>query len=1570
VNSSRAVERALAKRNFDARLLRGTFGNSYREKLAIGVKLRDFALPASRGDDDSAHTQVREGAREISKSNSEGAVGSRRIGEHVIGGTQDRVHSVHGGYEYNARPYTHAGHEHGVYSIDREYREHGASGALGSAESFDASDIGRLLEEPAEDAPQEPTADAPAAGASDAPEYVFDIHVYPEDKFSELKSKIYLATGIPAYRQHLFYMTGTRVNTTYKLYARGLQTVDIRTVSAAADSARVMGLPIDKLLYDARDELRVESSDDFELVGSRVDDTVYVVDIAQFVTPQRVRAEIVGDQYKMDLVYYGFVLKYWPMLTPECFTDYVVDERELGQKYPDLAPSRTLLTTRAVTEREIVDYDYAHAQRAFNVVESAGITIAIIAMTAYVNTTRTQINTRNLFDKLRVSRCIPEIHARIQHGGKTYLLRKRHVKCASDIPFPSGAFMTAGVTIAISMQKRDQESFHAKSSVSTVENEQSRYMFLNIQPTGRYYVKTLWNEEDERGFEDVMRLMRKFTDGVLRGINALGRYVFIEGGPLPLLTRYNVRYQTLNICLFWKRVILESAFKAVKALWEPYLRAGITAPRNVQQFDKYEFLFCKGMHEFDPALIESIVSASHNVVLANYYAHLSSSAIRQKWQQNYAGRIVRMSHRTTDVRFEVLGIHEDEFAVFYRYIVLFVYRAVNDPRVAGADAARDYRDVRLLRKLREQDPELYNIKKYGSTKTYSQKCQKQHQPLIYTRDEIAKMSPRQVRSLTQYWNFTLDRPAYYSCPNRKYPHLTFLVNVHPKHYCMPCCGKTSRVEESRKAREYRICLSKHRFMVGDTEHADISRHTLKYGKDIDQSRLGNVPPAARDLLFNTLRDSRLRYYMYGVAQHVPGAENVGVFFSVAEALETTPRELTERLVRAVTPTTFDTLLDGMLPEYWHNADEFVATLRDLFVNRTMFSREYQRFDAWERLFTEMFYTLIDVGVVMLIDVDGAGAQSLELYVPAAIAHDIVHAARARDGGLDADDATYVIVVKRFRKCYPIFIADEERYRRSLEIYARTFRAGDGVINLVQQMVQYNIASRAASVNAAYNLDVVSGVPGWRVVLKYVNRQNLCYAVAVVRARGRRTATAAAAGIGDVADGESAEFSLEGGAHSIMRDIAEGDIADGKSAGESTGESTDSAESRRGHAGAARGRGGTGSQRGDGDGDITYVPLDYSMYASDGIPITFEPLSSKTPLNAHTLLDFLADLNAHIRKNFRIGNEMYAYDAVVMKRFLSVGGKRVAAESRYFLYYADWDAVDIVGLANVGVASTPSIRDYATSPPGRETTDRSTDGPKASQPGRAAASAILPAGIPTVDTRYDYRDVNALVASRAPAESDPTTTRLGESLYRAYKYQLFVVEFVAFLERERNAEIRNRIKNAIATTNLRKELPKFVSMVRELLRDYPLDYALLQRQLSEYYYEHLDKNRLTADIDATVYDFDHMTMNRLRAMPPDEMRRELRRICDGFAVERKFDTSDVRFPNVYLPCADVESAYCDGKKLMLDTPIEPFVDILASDIRDNLHSRYLMSGIFADTVLSYLQFEQPRTESVVVYRLQE
>lgn len=1311
-------------------------------------------------------------------------------------------------------------------------------------------------------------------------DYVTDVHVFPEDKFSELKEKIYLVANIPAYRQHMFYIDRNRLRTIYQIHAEGIYNIDIRNLSAFKDN--VHGIPIDKALYDIRASIRVEAQDMFRILGETLsfDNVVYIVDLAQFTSKIHTQLmEVVNDTYQFELFYYGFVVKFWPQLTQECFYDYMRSEPELQHKYPDLAKNKMALASIYKTEREIITGDYRNISRAMSYAQNVGVTIAITQMVATVSANRVMLNIRNLFDKLRVTRCIPEIHAYIEYNNKRYMLRKRHIRNGSDIQFPSGTLMKNGITIAISLRKSDQESFHSKSTISTMENEQSRYLFLNIWANGKYFIRTLWNEEDELGFDDIIKIMKKFTDPIINGINNLGKYVFISGTSLSPITKQNINYQGLNICVFWKKVMLESTFKVIRGLWDIYMRARITGPRNVQQFDKYEFLFRKGMYEFDTTAIDRIITASNNIVLTNYYAHLSNNTVKQKWDQNYDGRIVRMSHRTTDIRFEVSDIRDHEFQIFYQYIVSFVYRAINDEKVKTALAtSKSYKDVKKLRKLREQDPELYNLKKYGSKKVYSIICQNQRQPLIYTPDELKSLPAQEIKKLTQYWNFTLNKPAYYGCPNRKYPHLSFMVGAHPKHYCLPCCNKKPQLgEDSKKTRVNSICLQKHKFIgTESTIDTGISRHIMNYGKDVDLGRLSKLPQTAiKNLLFNTLMDDKLNYYIYGVAQHVPGVENIGIIYAAAEALGIHMEELIDKiLVELKKPSganLFITLLNGTLIEYFRNVHDLVNSIKDLFLDMKLFSTEIQKFKQWSELFTELLHVLFKVSIFTFIDESGSG-EHIELFVSDILRNEIIYISRltASDSDDDKDenahnislvssltsDQIYLIFIKKQNRFYPIFVIDADKYFKTFEVDMRQYSYDAKIIQLLYSMVKYEARVEELSVEKTIDLSSIKAFttkfPEWAVVKKFINRQNLCYA--------------------------------------LMLSHADQNV---------------------------------------------YVPIDYSVYISDNIELCFDAfMRDEYQLHYAALTLFFTSINKFIRAEYSVGGstELYSY--------------KLLNPIDYFGVASNGEAVKQI----IGTTTDNNLMFYFNKYSEQE----------------------LDKGLPIRSINYDYNEVNKLIIARSPPVEDNRTKKIGEALYNNYLYQLFVIEFVNYLNNERNEGLRSRLKQIIKDTNFKKDLSQFRKELRLLLKDYPADLKIVFNQLLAFYSAYFDKPSLFEQIDNTIYEFDRVTMNKLRNLPRDGLKTELKLIAESFTVQRDFDSTNVKFPNIYMPCGEMTdvTGYCEKNKLIINKPLDEFVDILATDLMDDLKSKYLLNAALGDTVLDYLVFTKYSSELVTVYKLME
>jgi hypothetical protein len=607
-------------------------------------------------------------------------------------------------------------------------------------------------------------------------------------------------------------------------------------------------MPIDRHLYESREYINIEALDTFMMIGTTMpdDNLIYVVDIDQFTRTKQIQIEdLLADAYQFDLLYYGFVIKYWPQLIKNVFYDMIINEADLFSKYTDLAIPQNILRERYMAEKAIVNKQYS-LETSINVYNKPNhILTAITKIQAVVLNSNILINIRNIFDLISVSHEIPEIRAYVTHGGDKYVLKKSYSGNVG-IQFPTNLSTQQVITMAINIPGRN-------------------IMYFSILQNGSCIIRAQWNEEDNMEFASILKQIQKYTSGIITSINNMGRYVFNKGISLEYINKYNIKYKSLSARIIWKKIMPAGTFKIVTGMLNNYVNAGIISSKDIPRVDKYDFLFRKGMYQFDRTIIDSITC------IPNQYMYLTNIQVKQKWDQNYSGHLARIQHRSADVIIEIVDISEDEFSTFYLYMISFIYNVTRSQEFCESiNVIKSYKNVKKLKKLNEQDPNLFNLKKYGDKKVvYSRLCQSKQQPVMYTDDEIKKMSTKDIKSLTKYWNFTSNSPVHYGCPSRGYSHLSFLTGVHPKGYCIPCCNKKLHTPGSQREKMYNKCIEEHSH---DTAREEVSKHIMSYGKYLDIGRLSKLPKYIVSDLFRG-DDIKHQLLIYGVPQNNPSSND-------------------------------------------------------------------------------------------------------------------------------------------------------------------------------------------------------------------------------------------------------------------------------------------------------------------------------------------------------------------------------------------------------------------------------------------------------------------------------------------------------------------------------------------------------------------------------------------------------------------------------------------------------------------------------------------------------------------------
>lgn len=950
---------------------------------------------------------------------------------------------------------------------------------------------------PSPDAPAESKPNAKSSKVRLAERITAKVHLFPEDRIGDLKEKIYLATSVPPYCQHLYYIDSDDVShpLQYQIISESPIILDIRQDLRLA---KVAGIPVHR---NTSNELHVQARDHFYTLEQLLQADGYkhlnMLDMRDFM---RSVPTIAGDSHQLNLVYYGFLSLYFPTLNWDAFQLLVRDsgqkaETSLTDTYPELQPSLSVLTKRYAAEEKLLDEVHSWSDSKANTGRQPSIKSSVL-QSRY---NRALVNIPALLNLLETSPEVPLIRARLYHNYKSVFVTKlhsatgeaafEHLKYRMQMPEMSciilGIRLTARGSSRTSGEKPKGKTGGKDTNLSKdgSQNSSEKHNFgmLVIRSHGPVQFRTNWAEDDHMSFAR----LAQFSDAVnaqITAINALGRSVFTSSYTLPEMLEHNTQYSSLTLHLFWGRSLDSDQFQTMKNTFQNDISSAVIAPlpaEEVVPIGTHSFHYMKGM-AYDELLTTSDYNYSPDL---DDYSYLTNAKSRVRWLAAYGhGRTCTIVTRTTDTRIEIQDVREQEFEQIRRYILFRLETLVFGKTKPKADQGPNTRN--LLRLLKSRDPELYNFKQHGSDIVYSRICQRAHQPIPLSEQEAQEYakSNRKAQAPTKYRNFTTGQPMYYVCPNPKFPHLSFITGQHPKNYCLPCCKKTllEGTESTKKGLQHTNCLNTGHYEDSSNDPGN-SRYIMNYGKPIEINRLGHLPEVfLRYLLYNsqTITDANLRdiskpaYYLYGVPQH-SAVSDVGVLFAASNALGLSTTDYLKGLVSYLRehPTMFAGLIQGRMPEYFQDVKELSAALMELAGDRS--ASRAARFAMWNNVLIELMRYAYEVETLILEDtsVETSGTshrsdskEGMGLVLPRHVHHagEIFPSSATQTGttstnssnNSSASEKTRFLVLlrkpKRVRNLFssnytyfPIYLVVPQAFFRNGDVLQRLFRMQSG-----------------------------------------------------------------------------------------------------------------------------------------------------------------------------------------------------------------------------------------------------------------------------------------------------------------------------------------------------------------------------------------------------------------------------------------------------------------------------------------------------------------------------------------------
>jgi hypothetical protein len=879
--------------------------------------------------------------------------------------------------------------------------------------------------------------------------------IYPEDRISEFKEKIYVETGIMPCKQHIYYISQKMsYPMSYQINADSRIIVDIREINSPQNQEgdQIEGLPIDAYLYKKRDDIKVYSFDHFKTVGQlyvkHLQTEYFLVDLDDYIKPIRAKlAEIIKDKFQMDMVYYGFIIKYWPMITIESFPDLFTSE--MVDKYPDLAPDKSTLKHKYDIEQKTIDGLYSTTPSNMH---KMSITSAILNVDVNRHGYKTKLNIRNIFDRFVLDSIVHHIKVLLYHGGKTFILSKSYAGLYHKYKLTHINSMLLFVSTSIDME------------------DTSKYVILQIYDNGKYQIRTTWGEELEMDFEKIHQIVRKYIDPVIDQINEMGMYVFSNTIRLRKPEKHLIQYTGLNMNIYWRRMIVPSDFKIIREATNPLVSAGILQSRPSNMSGILEFHFMKGITEYDIRNLER----THD--MKNYYAYLTDSRIKQRWEYLFKkGRLMKITHRTSDIKIEIQGVREKEFDVVYEYVTRMMMGI--DGKFSKPSSERAVK--KKLNALKEMDPEAYDFRRSDNAMVYSRLCQHKDQPVMYSMEEFGKMKQDQKNKLFEYWNFTRSEKAYFACPDVRKPYISFIVNKHPKDFCLICCKITPSDPEIvknkniKKTQIYNACKEEHHYS-GNKVIRQKSKYIMTYGKDIDTGRISHLPDETIAPLFkDTIYDYSLNkedpninfelcntksYYLYGTEQHIGMVTYAGAIVSIAHAMNISMIELVGMCITHLKSFGFEILLEGDLYNHFQDVKDLIQTIQSLFVESNV-KVVVHPFNKWNELFIDMVKLYFQTTVLMFEDI---GHNNIDFIISPNI---------KRTDELISTQHNFIIMLKKAYYYYPIYIIEPEKFFKDEVVERRMFEYKDGAITKIVNMVNYSL-DKEEKIHSSIDLNII------------------------------------------------------------------------------------------------------------------------------------------------------------------------------------------------------------------------------------------------------------------------------------------------------------------------------------------------------------------------------------------------------------------------------------------------------------------------------------------------------------------
>lgn len=584
----------------------------------------------------------------------------------------------------------------------------------------------------------------------------------------DVRMAIYAITNIPPECQHIEYVKETGVGTDYKVYERiGRQETEVTTNlqeywKPSSDQAIEMmfGMMVDVRQGSNPEVFRVESLMNHSAHMADVTEII-VFNFLDFIEDKPGLAKLASNSGDdgFDLLYYGFIEKFFPMIPAEGIVKLLI-EGDMYGLYPWLQESKTLIVHKLGTKRALMK----------NKPSQSIVLREFSLLASQLLPTITSRHMLSMFDSIRIAQSDSR-EGIVQARCWVYNAKQGYIKCGKsvnklntfgsivnydflEIMYKMDYSVLSRITIT-----KDFIQFHMNMPASYDRDD-----MLNILTTG-----------------DLSKLIKAariepITDVRVEGVSQ--EYMLPHSGILfdSLITKV----RDLEMIVDGKVVEVDYAQSVILIKPDIYRYKEVFIKQASSRRNEF-------MYMFEEDIEKATISNKNSKASIGFGSSVYDWLIR-----------IRLTHTNIVIG---LPIIDDRFSRGIRDSLLLMF----DDKFLATRIDKSLLTSRSkIKILKETDPILYDL---GGGDRYSRACQGDAQPIIVSAD-VAKSKPDKYM---EYWNFTRGEPIFYGCDSKDTPHVKFLSDIHPKGYCIPCCKKKAlgdlMNEKSKYAVRHLKCLN-------------------------------------------------------------------------------------------------------------------------------------------------------------------------------------------------------------------------------------------------------------------------------------------------------------------------------------------------------------------------------------------------------------------------------------------------------------------------------------------------------------------------------------------------------------------------------------------------------------------------------------------------------------------------------------------------------------------------------------------------------------------------------------------